>query len=329
MTNRRLLGLLLATLVTAALLVASPAHATGSTDPDPDPVTPFSKATPPNNDFPHLPVHCASRKDLIPLHPVKCNLNKYDRHRPTVVLWGDSHAWQLVPALREQVAGQGVNLVAFMLGSCPVMVNPMTKAERRKAPDCLKSNAMALDFVKKLKGEKRDVRVVLATFWQRYLAAIRKQKFGSYHGQMAQIFEKSGPRVFRTLGRMKIGVDVVGQALTVPEHAPNCRKGNDPYACNLPRFRAIHGEKGTKAWVKGHMRSLVKPSYVDINKMCTRSTCYAKVHGTNTFFDIYHITASMSRLISFVFAGTVDRALAGADDGDDDGSSCPLPLLCR
>ncbi|HET9422399.1 MAG TPA: SGNH hydrolase domain-containing protein, partial [Nocardioides sp.] len=259
--------------------------------------------------------------------PVKCNLTKFDKNRPTIVLWGDSHAWQLVPALRKEVQGKGVNLVAFMQGSCPVMVNPMTKAERRKAPDCLKGNAMALDFIKKLKREKRDVRVVIATFWQRYREAIRKQTFGSYHGQMAQIFEKAGPRAFRTLGRMKIGVDVVGQALTVPEHAPNCRKGNDPYMCNLPRFRAIHEEKGTRAWVKRQMRQLVKPAYVDINRMCTRKTCYAKVHGTVTFFDIYHITASMSRLISFVFAPTVERTLAAAG-GDDDGPDCPLPILC-
>ncbi|HWM74563.1 MAG TPA: SGNH hydrolase domain-containing protein [Nocardioides sp.] len=328
MTHRRLLGLLLATLLTVALLGASPARASGSTAPDPDPETPFAKATPPNNDFPHLPARCAVRKDLIPLTPVRCNLNKFVKSRPTIVLWGDSHAWQLVPALRDQAAGRGVNLVAYLLGSCPVMVKPMTKAERRKAPDCLKSNAMALDFVKKLRRDDRDVRVVLATFWQRYLHAIRKQTFGSYYGQMAKIFEKSGPRAFRILGRMRVGVDVVGQALTVPARAPNCRKGNDPYKCNLPRFKAIREEKGTRAWVKARMRPLARPSYVDINKMCTRRTCYAKVQRTNTFFDVFHITASMSRLISYVFAGTVDRALAGAGSRADDGPSCSLPILC-
>jgi hypothetical protein len=303
MTHRRLLGLLLAAVLTL-VLPGAPAGAEAGTATAPT----QSRAVDPKGDYPHLPEECVG-KDLIPLHPMKCNLTSFDRSRPTIVLWGDSHAWQVVPALLAQVEGRDVNVVAFLLGSCPAMHNNLTPAERRTAPDCLKSNAKAFDYVKLLKSQKRDVRVVLGTYWQRYLQAIEHRRFGSYHGQMAAHFETGGPRLFRRLGRLRIGVDVVGQAVTVPSRARNCPLGNDPYACDLRRHRAIREETGTRRWVKGQMEALVEPAYVDINRMCSSTTCYARgPGGIYTFFDVYHITASMSRLVSFVFQGTVDRA---------------------
>ena len=113
---RRLLGVLLAVLLSATVLsLSSGAPAAGSS-----PAPAAAAAKDPAKDFPKMPRKCVDPKLLIPQKPVKCNLNGFKQGRPTIVLWGDSHAWQMIPALRNAARGRDVNLVAFLMGSCPV-----------------------------------------------------------------------------------------------------------------------------------------------------------------------------------------------------------------
>jgi hypothetical protein len=332
MSTTRLLGALASALLAASLFGAVPASAkpaaTAAGSADSAPVAAISAAAvDPKRDFPRLPRKCATPRELIPQQPMKCNLNEFDRSRPTVVLWGDSHVWQLIPGVRLAAQDRDVNLVAFMLGSCPVMDPNLTKRQRRSAPDCLKSNEKALGFIHNLKRDKREFRVLLGTNWQRYRHAIKVGDRGSYHGQMAHYWQKHGSRAFTTLGRWRVGVDVAGQAVTVPENPRKCRIDMDPYACNLPRDRALPDERGTKRWVKRNMRALAgQPGYIDVNRMCDARICLGKPKGVYTFWDEFHISASMSKWLSPLFERTV--TLAGGSSPDD-GGTCTVPLLCR
>ena len=332
--TRRLLGLVLAALLTATLMsLPSGATAAPATSASPAVAAPRDPA----DDFPRMPRRCVNPENLIPQYPGKCNLNDFRKGRPTIVLWGDSHAWQMIPALRKAARKRGVNLVAFVMGSCPVMDNQLTAQERESAPACLRSNDLALRYVAKLKSHKREVRVLLGTYWWRYLQAIRVGDTKSYHGQMAAQFKTAGPRLFRTLGRMRVGVDVNAQMVTVPPNHGSCPKGNTPYACDLARRKALRNEASTRRYVKKRMRSLHgKPGYVDANRMCSSDTCYARSpEGIYTFWDDQHISASMSRHLSYVLNRTVTRAGGKKlppppppdDGGDDDG--CTLIILCR
>jgi hypothetical protein len=334
--TRRLLGLVLAVLLSAtALTLPSGAHAAQV-----DTAVRAAKVDP-VRDFPKMPRKCVDPKLLIPQKPVKCNLNGFKQNRPTLVLWGDSHAWQMIPALRGAASGRNINLVAFLMGSCPVMDPNLTREQKQSgAPACLLGNERALDFVTKLKQQKKKVHVLLGTYWQRYLHAIRKGDTKSYHGQMAAVFKTAGPRLFRTLGKLRVPVDVDGQMVTAPSNAKASCYTDRYYAfsCDLPRKKALRNEKGTKRWVKKQMRALSgHPRYVDANKMCDATTCYAKPRGTYTFWDFQHISASMSKKLSFVLDKTVTRAGGkGAPNGGGPvlgdegggGGGCQLIIFC-
>lgn len=337
--TRRLLGLLLAALISATVLtmpsaaLAAPASSSA----------PAAKADP-VHDFARMPRKCVDPKLLIPQTPTKCNLNGFQQNRPTIVLWGDSHAWQMIPALRNAARNRNVNLVAFVMGSCPVMDPALTPQERHGgAPACLISNDRALRYVAGLKAHHQQVHVLLGTFWQRYLRAIRTGQGSVYVKEMAAYWKSGGPRLFHTLGRLKVGVDVDGQIVTVPNGVKDCfTNGLYAYSCNLPRQKALRGEKSTKTWVKHQMRALSgHPRYVDANRMCNASTCFARPQGVYTFWDINHISATMSRHLSYVLDQTVTRAggsgkahgggpVLGDDDGDGGGGGggCSIPLLC-
>jgi hypothetical protein len=292
-----------------------------------------------------MPRKCVDPKLLIPQKPVKCNLNGFKAGRPTLVLWGDSHAWQMIPALKGAARGRNVNLVAFLMGSCPVMDPNLTREQIQTgaAPACLLSNDRALRYVEGLKANHQRVHVLLGTYWQRYLHAIRKGDTKSYHGQMAAIFKTAGPRLFRTLGRLRVPVDVDGQMVTAPSDGKaSCYTDRFyAYSCDLPRTKALRNEKGTKSWVKKQMRSLYgSPRYVDANKMCNKTTCFAIPQGVHTFWDFQHISASMSAKLSFVLDKTVTRAggsgkangggpILGGDGGNGGGGGgCTLIIFC-
>lgn len=361
MICRRLLGALIAAVlaVTLAPALAVAAPAAPSATPAASAATPATGVPllarrDPSQDFPRMPRRCVDPEDLIPQRPVRCELNNFRRNRPTVVLWGDSHAWQLIPALRVAARHKSVNLVAFVMGSCPVMDNGLSKAQVRNAPACLRSNFRALHYVQRLKRGKERVRVVLGTYWQRYLRAIRVGDTTSYHGEMAARFRSAGPRLFRTLGKMRVGVDVVGQVVTVPARKPACPAGESPYACDLPRKKAIRDERPTKRYLKRQMRALAgRPGYVNVNaSLCTRSTCVSRFDLDSgrvvyTYWDDQHISATLSRYLAGYFSRTIAAVKPGTKpteppppppptdggDGDGDGDAdggggCTLIILC-
>ncbi len=332
---RRLLGVLLAALLIATVLsLPSGAHAAQAR------TTPAAAKADPVNDFPKMPRRCVDPKLLIPQKPGKCNLNKFQQGRPTIVLWGDSHAWQMIPALRSAAGKRNVNLVAFLMGSCPAMNPALTRDQRENgAPACLVSNDLALKYVTDLKQQKKRVHVLIGTYWQRYLHVLRTGQGSKYEKQMAAFWKTAGPRLFRTLGSLRVSVDVNGPMPAVPLNAKDCFTDEYyAYSCDLARKQALRNEKATKDWVKRHMRPLAgNPRLVDANRMCTKATCFAKPKGVYTFWDFQHISATMSRKLSFVLDQTVTRAGGtGKPHGggpiledDDDGGGCQLVILCR
>jgi len=338
LTTRRLLGLLLAALLTATVLsLPSGAHAVPSASATaaakPDPV----------RDFPRMPRRCVDPKLLIPQKPVKCNLNGFKQGRPTIVLWGDSHAWQMIPALRNAARDRNVNLVAFLMGSCPAMDPALTPQQRHGGvPACLISNDRALRYIADLKSHKKRVHVLIGTYWARYLHVIRTGQGSQYERQMAGYWKKGGPRLFRTLGRLRVGVDVNGPMPAVPPKAKDCYTDKYyAYDCDLSRKQALRNEKSNKRWVKRQMRALSgKPRFVNSARMCNQTKCFAKPNGVYTFWDFQHISATMSRKLSYVLDQTVTRAggtgkpngggpILDNDDGGGGGGGCTIPLLCR
>jgi peptidoglycan/LPS O-acetylase OafA/YrhL len=77
--------------------------------------------------------------------------------RPSVVLWGDSHAAQLYPGLLALLPAQGLNLAQFTAALCP----PLSDYLLKEAPNCAAINRGVFNWIRR----HRPRSVILAASW--------------------------------------------------------------------------------------------------------------------------------------------------------------------
>jgi hypothetical protein len=273
----------------------------------------------PSTDYPRLPPRCEGDLHKIPTKPGVCFVTEFRKSRPTVVIWGDSHAWQYVPALQAAARARHANLVGFFMGGCPPVKVPLQAPPGGYETICEKHNALAMKFVRKLEAGPKDVRVVLGSSWAGYRRADREIKAGAgeeYYGytdwvkQMVELFMSSAPPLFPALGRLGVDVDIIGQTATVPRTTATCPTGEDPYTCDLPRNRAVYDEYKTRKWLRGLMAKLAgRPRLIEVNNaFCDKTVCHGMVDGVHTFYDDLHLSATKVRQLRPYFRDTF-RAL--------------------
>ncbi len=315
-------ALLVLTVALLGLTVVGPSSASASPE----------KAKNPRTDYPSMPSKCVARKDLIPLTPTRCEMNDYDGSRPTLVLWGDSHAWEMIPAIDAALRDRDINFVAYVLGGCaPLDANVNTRAKRSRASDCDLNNDMALRFVKE-QQQVAPVKVILGGAWHYYLQEIRKgsKPDESYRARIANDVKTDTPRLFRTLADARVDVDVIGQTLTVPD-AATCKKGRNPFVCSLPRSRALPKAAANKKYLRNVMKPVRGSArYLEVNNaVCSKKTCRGKIDGVFTFYDDFHLSATRSASLSRFFAPSVrDITPAATPGGPGGGDGCVLILFC-
>jgi hypothetical protein len=97
--------------------------------------------------------------------------------RPALLLWGDSHAWALAPALRRQAHQAGYDFIETAKSSCP----PLTNTGRyfsASPDDAAKCVAFNNNVVNSLEADRRIQVVVLASFWSDLLVDPYEQNTG-------------------------------------------------------------------------------------------------------------------------------------------------------
>jgi hypothetical protein len=331
----RLLGLLLAALLGATLLSA-----------------PAASAADPRKDHTRLPRSCATPAEEVPSDALICYLTPFQKNRPTVFFWGDSHVWMQIPGVLKAAKGRNVNVVTSLMGSCPPMDPGLSWKDRYRYGRCGASNVLATRFMQKMANGTQDFKLVLAGNWEMYERALKliaqgKQP-GKGHGEyafyQAGVFKHGGPRLFKKLGQLGVDVDVIHQVARPPRKPKPCAKGMDPYQCNFPRRKAFQDEATTKQWLTRLTAPARVTDYVDVNDaICSASTCRGKIDGVWTYHDNSHITASMARKLSAYYAPSVADVVPGwtplapGEDGGDGGPvdpvdpvdpPCTIPLFC-
>lgn len=270
-------------------------------------------------DAPHMPAGCfgPSQPGGSPDKP--CHFNNFVRSRPTVVLWGDSHAWQYIPALTEAVKGQKVNLVSFVAGSCA----PLSMGNREPTGVCERSNVAALAYVTKLKKRGSPVKALLGSNWAGFRIAYRRMQleavgidsgYEPYTKKMVLLSHEGTPLLFKKLGQRGIDVDVIAQAAVVPDHNPDCAAGNDPYQCDIVRWRALREEGRTATWLKGQMAGLTgHKRYIETtDAYCDDLVCHGTLDGIATFFDHLHLSQTRTRTLAPYFRATFSSMKSSA-----------------
>lgn len=266
------------------------------------------------DEVPGVPDKCLAR-------PMKCRLGPHHRGAPTLVLWGDSHAWQLIPALRAAVGKRRVNLIAFLYGGCPPFDPGLSRAEVRASGPCQQTNHKALSYVTRATRKHRDIRLVVAGGWELYRYALdplepdepgwREHTSPSIAGA-ARLAAEGLPRLFRTLGAARVPTDVVGQMPTVPDNAPACARSEDPYSCTLPRAAALPKAGANRRALKSLVAQLRRPARLiePSRYFCSASGCRGTVRGSSAWYDDTHISLELSAFLRRYFVPTVRRLLS-------------------
>jgi hypothetical protein len=267
------------------------------------------------DEVPGVPDACLAR-------PMKCRLSPDIAGAPTLVLWGDSHAWQLIPALKAAIGHRKINLVAFLFGGCPPMDPGLTTpAQVRAAGPCRQTAHKALTYVLNATEKKKDIRLVLAGGWELYRYALdplepeeagwREHTSPSIAGA-AELASVGLPRLFQVLGDARVRADVVGQMPTVPENAPECPRSEDPYECDLPRDAALPEAASNRMALKAMVAELRRPAQLiePSRFFCDSSGCAGRVRSASAWYDDTHISLALSGLLGSYFAGTVQRLLS-------------------
>ncbi len=247
--------------------------------------------------------------------PTACHYNGFKKKRPTVVLWGDSHAWMYIPAVRKAVRGQRVNFVSFVAGSCAPFATTSTPKDGYSGK-CERSNVNALAYVSKLVKRGRDVKVLLGSNWTGFRTAYRRialeqagvdSGYDPYTKKMVALSHEGTPRLFTRLGKLGVDVDVIAQAAVIPERVRQCAEGDDPYACAIPRWRALREEGRTDTWLRGQMDKLAgDPGYiVTTGAYCTSLVCGGRVAGIFTWYDALHLSATRTKALASYFRPSI------------------------
>jgi hypothetical protein len=271
-------------LVALAALVVSPAPAQAQ-QPDPQ------------HDYYQIPQGCAGPARTAPQAPNGCRLTSWVHGRPTVVLWGDSHAWQNIPALMRAANAENVNLTAFVMGKCPPA---RIRIQQHYPGGCERSNALALKYVRELAQGRQPVQVILGSHWAGFAARVAEVErtgvppagYNDFDMRMLKLFRDHTPKVFPALLNTRARLSMISQTATCEK-----RTNQAPLRCSMPRSTAILHEARTR-------RSLALLSHnapqIDLNKLfCGPAKCRGKVGDDYVFWDWGHL----SKTVNYRMAG--------------------------
>lgn len=275
--------------------------------------SPSSARVAPSKDYPRLPSRCLDGR-IIPNRANVCRLRTQGRKAPTLVLWGDSHAWQHIPSLLKVARARKVNLVAILFGGCPPM-----KVYRRTSgggfyTGCESSNELAMRWITDQVKKKREIRVLIGSAWSGYRKTYRQlgqPQVNEYEAIMATLQHRGTAPMFNRLKKLKVPTDVIAMGAIVPNPDAPCAAGQEPFACRMLRSQSLFDSAKTRKWLTGMMRGLPKGShYIDgfNDVVCGTTYCNGRQQGIYTFFDRLHFSVTRSRTFTRFFAPSA-RAL--------------------
>jgi hypothetical protein len=247
----------------------------------------------PSHDYYLIPQDCAGPARTAPQVPKGCRLNRKDwvPGRATVVLWGDSHAWQNIPALKKAARAVGVNLTAFVMGKCPPS---KIRIQNRYPGECERSNALALEYVR-TSSRRHPVQVILGSHWAGFAEKVKEfaetgvppEGYTDFDMRMLALFRDRTPKVFPALLNTRARLSMIGQTAT-------CEKSTlgAPQWCTLPRSEAILDEAKTR---RALARISENAPQIDLNPLfCGPAKCSGNVDDDYVFWDWGHLSKTVN-----------------------------------
>lgn len=214
-----------------------------------------------------------------------------------VVVWGDSHADQLMPLFSELSTEAGVRVLQRTRAACPPLVGAriVVRKDGRTDTDCLAFNQAVLDEIHSLRRAGR-LGVVLAGRWTTYTNPMLMSGAPSTH-QIAH----SADGTFSTLldgtvaSLREAGVDRILLVDPVPELAyagPECLSRRSNEECSVTMERELAFRAQIHAAIARAAASPAARLWDPLPDVCADDVCAPERAGMILYRDTNHLTAT-------------------------------------
>ncbi|TMJ19817.1 MAG: acyltransferase [Alphaproteobacteria bacterium] len=203
--------------------------------------------------------------------PIRCGAGT---GAPRILLWGDSHAAQLMPGIRDLAArGAGIHIVQVSKTSCP----PVLGFVFRFQPACTQFNSEVASML----ARERFDQVILAANWEEYPLADR-------------------------MDLMQDTIDVIrrrGVRVTVVLQSP--RFFFDDPVIYESRYGSVVAEIRPRTVITAQVASLHGVDFFDPEEaICRQERCTIRDRRGYLFFDGHHLSLNGSRLMACALVRT-------------------------
>jgi hypothetical protein len=218
---------------------------------------------------------------------------------PLVFLWGDSHAADLYPGLRQLQSRYKFRLAEYAASECPPLLNFQFDVRQRFCPGI---NSWVS---RKIIDLKPDMVVLVGQRWFESLP-------GAHEGfsSTVALMEESGIKNIIVVGPAPKWLDPLPRSLVLYYRAGTLRTIPERMKYNLDPS-VFAAERQLRKWVSGTEAIYLSP----LDVLCNQAGCLTQVRegGTTdlTAFDSHHLTEAASRyLADRIFAPLLTRAFA-------------------
>ena len=259
---------------------------------------------------------CLARAASIP--PVDGCLLGIQSPAAEIVLWGDSHAAHLAPALNEVSQRLGVTAREITKAGCPPIPETRIVPLNEMRVGCLEFNQSALAAVL---ADKRIRVVVLAARWDVFANGellLSPDGVRSAFSDSRQLFIDKLRKLFATLLESGRKVIVVGQVPLPPSELVSCItrarfNGRDENICSINEFN----ERETSETLVNEILAVAvahHESEIQIvhpyNLLCRDRKCEVEADGKLLYIDDSHLSHNGARLLENALENGIASALA-------------------
>jgi peptidoglycan/LPS O-acetylase OafA/YrhL/ABC-type Fe3+-hydroxamate transport system substrate-binding protein len=209
-----------------------------------------------------------------------------------VVLFGDSHAAQWMPALLDSATRAEFSLTVLTKGNCPAPIMSVYSVELHRAfTECDQWRQWALERIAQLKP---SLVVISSTFHGQTLASGGAQQSPAVESAWEHGLSKAIIDIRATGARVAMLSDVPAHAQAVPDCVEAHQ--NSALSCATPTLNALLVQHQL---IEEKVVPASGGQYVNVEPwFCTRAACPAVINGIITEFDTSHLTTTYSRYLA-------------------------------
>jgi peptidoglycan/LPS O-acetylase OafA/YrhL len=220
---------------------------------------------------------------------------------PILLLWGDSHAHHLVPALVEQARLGRIRLLPFTMGGCkPYVARPngvATGLAKGYEADCVSFNAQVRSSLPRLKALGATV-LVLAARWS----------VASSWESPNETWDRELSRTVNEIRESGLDILLAADVPDFPRSVPQCLARLNAAICGRPRDQV----ERDRAEAMVALRRVAQQSdrvliWDPLAELCDDMRCEAMRNQSILYADTHHLSFEGAQSLSRALSDALDR----------------------